>query len=149
MTKEREFQMERNFFYYEVRTKPFSVELLKKAMEYERIKYADVVLLQSQLETGFYTSDIFLNGNNLFGMKYPKYRRTIATGTYKGHSQYNHWSDSVIDYAIWQEWYLSLGWRIAQEIDDTFYLVFLDCVKYAEDPRYIPKLVELSQRDLS
>jgi hypothetical protein len=149
MTEEMRFQTERAFFYYQIRDQPFSEELLKKCIYYERIEYQDIVLLQSQLETGHYTSDIFLNGNNCFGMRFPKTRQTVATGTYKDHAQYSHWSDSVIDYALWQKYYLSRGYRIGGGNDDAFYLVFLKCVHYAADPRYVTKLVEMSQRDLT
>jgi len=149
MTEWMQEQAERDFFYFELRNKPFSEDLLKECLEYEGIKYQDVVLLQSKLETGYYTSDIFLKGNNLFGMKYPSQRPTVASGTYKGHSKYLHWSDSVIDYAMWQRWYMSRGYRIGDDADDDFYLVFLQCIPYAEDKRYIPKLVALSQKDLT
>ena len=150
MTEWMQQQAEREFFYFDVRQRPFSEDLLKECLAYEDIKYQDVVLLQSRLETGNYTSDIFLKGNNLFGMKYPSIRPTVATGTYKGHSKYLHWSDSVIDYALWQRWYMSLGYRIGEDVaDNDFYLVFLKCIPYAEDRRYIPKLVALSQMDLT
>jgi hypothetical protein len=144
ITDEMKYRAERDFFYYEIKDEPFSEELLKKVIAYERIRYPDVVLLQAQLETGFYTSDIFNNGHNCFGMKFPKYRPTVATGVYQGHSQYDHWIQSVRDYKIWQDWYISRGYRIESKQDDALYLVFLDCIKYAEDPHYIPKLVRLS-----
>ncbi len=137
------FEIEKVIFYKNIKNKPFSEELLRQCLYYEQVKYPEVVILQAILETGFYKSDIFLNGNNLFGMKYPKYRSTVAIGTYKGHSQYEHWSDSVIDYKIWQEWYLSLGWRIDIQQDYTFYMLFLKEMGYAEDPLYIPKLIKL------
>lgn len=149
MTEEMRFQTEREFFYFLIKDLPFSEDLLKKCIYYERIKYPDMVFFQSQLETGYFTSDIFLNGNNCFGMRFPKSRATVATGTYKEHAQYSHWSESVIDYALWQEWYLSRGYRIGESNDDAFYLVFLKCVHYAVDPRYVSKLVEMAQRDMT
>ena len=93
LTEEMRFQAERAFFYFQIKEQPFSEDLLKKCIYYERIKYQDMVLLQSQLETGYYTSDIFLNGHNCFGMRFPKRRPTVATGTYKEHAQYSHWSE--------------------------------------------------------
>lgn len=149
MTEEAIQRTERYLFYLEVRNQPFSEDLLKECLEFEGVMYQDIVILQSRLETGYYTSDIFLNANNLFGMRYPSRRPTVATGSYKGHAQYAHWSDSVIDYALWQKYYLSRGYRLEGEIDSDFYLVFLKCIPYAEDPRYISKLVTLSQGDLS
>jgi len=140
---------ERFCFYNQIKDEPFSEQLLRKVIAFEQIKYPEIVILQAQLETGFYTSDIFLNGHNCFGMKHPKYRSTVATGTYQGHAQYNNWIDSVIDYKIWQLWYLSRGYRINGNDDKELYLVFLDCIKYAEDPHYIPKLVNLLQREIT
>ncbi len=148
LNEDDKFRMEKYAFYFEIRNKPFSEELLKKVIEYERITTPDVVLFQSFLETGFYTSDIFLNGNNLFGMKYPKLRKTTAIGEYKGHAKYQHWIDSVIDYKLWQDWYKSVGYRI--DGNENFeYMVFLRCIQYAEDPYYIHKLVRLSEKDVS
>ncbi|NLE33638.1 MAG: glucosaminidase domain-containing protein [Bacteroidales bacterium] len=149
MTEEMKIQAERSLFYFDIRYQPFSEELLKKCLEFEGVKYQEIVILQSLLETGYYTSDIFLNANNLFGMRYPKYRPTVATGIYREHARYAHWSDSVIDYALWQKWYLSQGYRIEGNEDNDFYLVFLNCIPYAEDKNYIPKLVKLSKGDLA
>lgn len=149
MTEEMRFQSERAFFYFLIKEQPFSEDLLRKCIYYERIKYQDIVFFQSQLETGYFTSDIFLNGHNCFGMRFPNRRPTVATGAYKEHAQYSHWSESVIDYALWQNWYLSRGYKIGGSNDDAFYLVFLTCVHYATDPRYVSKLVEMSQKDLT
>lgn len=149
ITEEMKSQTERAFFYYQIRYMSFSEELLVKCLEYEGVKFPDIVLLQSRLETGFYSSDIFLNANNLFGMKYPSRRPTVATGTYKEHAKYDHWSDSVVDYVLWQEYYQSRGYMIEEGGDNDSYLVFLKCIPYAQDPRYISKLVTLSQGDLT
>ncbi|MBE0679877.1 MAG: glucosaminidase domain-containing protein [Bacteroidales bacterium] len=149
LTEEMKYQDEKSLFYFQIRYEPFSEDLMKKCLEYEGVLYQDIALLQSRIETGYYTSDIFLNGNNLFGMKYPSYRPTVATGTYKEHAKYAHWSESVIDYALWQKYYLSRGYRLESEIDSDFYLVFLKCIPYAEDPRYVPKLVTMSRGDLT
>lgn len=147
--KEATFRAEKTLFYLDIKNQEFSEELLKKCIYYEGIKYPDVVLLQAQLETGFYTSDIFNTGRNCFGMKFPKFRPTVSTGEYLGHAKYNNWWESVQDYKLWQDWYMSLGYQINTESDNTFYLVFLRCVRYAEDPKYIHKLVYLAQKDLT
>lgn len=149
MTEEMKYHAEKSLFYFQIRYEPFSEELLKKCLEYEGVLYHDIVILQSRLETGYFTSDIFSNGNNLFGMKYPTHRPTVATGIYNEHAKYSHWSDSVIDYALWQKYYLSRGFKLEDELDSDFYLVILKSIPYAEDPRYISKLVTLSQGDLT
>lgn len=149
MTEEIKLRAEKYLFYFDIKHQPFSEDLLKKCLEFEGVLYQDIVILQSRLETGYFTSDIFINANNLFGMRYPIHRPTVATGTYKEHAQYAHWTDSVIDYALWQKYYLSRGYRLENEIDSDFYLLFLNCIPYAEDPRYISKLVTLSRGDLT
>ena len=59
---EMEFLVNRWIFYLDINKKEFSEELLKQAIFYERIQNPEIVLLQAYLETGFFTSDIFLNG---------------------------------------------------------------------------------------
>ena len=141
LTENLMFEVDKIMFYHNIKDKDFNEELLKQCIYYERIKYPDIVLIQARLETGFYSSEIFRIGNNLFGMKYPKYRKTDACGVFLGHSKYLHWTDSVKDYRKFQDWYLSLGYRMDE------YFVFLQWIKYAEDSQYIPKLVKL--KDMS
>ena len=57
-------------------------------------------------------------------MKYAKGRETPATGILYGHAYYSHWTDSVKDYKLFQEWYLSVGWKVSDN-DSDLYLVFL------------------------
>jgi uncharacterized FlgJ-related protein len=66
------------------------------------IKYIDIMVAQSRIETGWYKSKIFIHNNNLFGMKLPKRRSTTAIGSNRGHAQYTSWQQSVVDYKIWQ-----------------------------------------------
>lgn len=98
------------------------------------IHKADLVFKQSVLETGGFTSDIFIENHNLFGMKMPHTRITTATGENRGHAMYKHWTDSVEDYALWQDFYLDSGY------DFSDYYAFLRDVNYAEDPKYNQKL---------
>lgn len=140
------FEAKKMAFYMEVKNKPFSEELLKECMYYEKILHSDIVLIQSQLETGNYTSTIFKDNSNLFGMKYPFVRETSAIGIMYGHAFYNHWTDSVKDYKLFQEWYMSIGYDIGTNSDH--YLVFLKCIRYATDKLYIHKLVGLENTDI-
>jgi uncharacterized FlgJ-related protein len=66
------------------------------------IKYIDIMVAQSRIETGWYTSKIFIHNKNLFGMKLPERRSTTAIGSNRGHAQYTSWQQSVADYKIWQ-----------------------------------------------
>ena len=52
----------------------------------------------------YYESNIFLDNNNLFGMKHPRQRPTLSKGPNRGHASFNDWQDSVKDYKMWQEY---------------------------------------------
>lgn len=64
-----------------------------------------VIRAQIILETGNLTSDILINGNNLFGMKFPLYRETTAVGIYKNHASYQSYIHSIEDYRLWQQYF--------------------------------------------
>lgn len=81
----------------------FSEENLIKVINDSEIKYKDIFLAQVMKETANYTSDIFINGNNLCGMKLPGSRETLAIGSYKGYALYEYWGHSVDDYYLWQK----------------------------------------------
>lgn len=93
-----------------------------------------VVLAQAILESGHFKSKVFKENNNLFGMKEPSIRKTLALGTKNGHAYYKNWKDSVIDYYLYQEAYHNI-----KEPKDEKYLKRLSR-SYAEDPKYIQKL---------
>jgi len=75
---------------------------VKQAIYELEIQYPEIVYAQAIWESGHFKSSICLKGNNLFGMKYPRRRHTLAIGTYKGHARYRTWIESIIDYKIWQ-----------------------------------------------
>jgi hypothetical protein len=63
-------------------------------------------LAQAKWESTHFTSEIFYDNNNLFGMKLAKIRPTTAIGKHKlhgNHAAYNNWQDSVKDYKLWQD----------------------------------------------
>jgi len=97
----------------------------------------DTVYYQACLETGFFKSDLFLTGNNLFGMKRPYSRETYVIGEYLGHARYNNWVESILDYKIWQD----------QREIQTDYLQYLKNRHYYEDPYYFWKLKALITMD--
>jgi hypothetical protein len=107
---------------------------LRLILEGFNIKFIDIIIAQSILETGNYTSDIFIETGNLFGMKPARLRPYTHYGEYRGHADYKgNWKLSVIDYALWQA-------REAKNVktEDQYY--FLLSKMYAEDPDYISKL---------
>jgi len=52
-------------------------------------------------ETGNFTSAVFRNNNNLFGMRHPTIRQTTSQGDRNGYAWYNSIEDSVRDYLLW------------------------------------------------
>lgn len=85
----------------------FSEEALISFMKKLKIKYPETVLAQAKLETGNFTSAIFRENHNLFGMKVAEKRPTSAIGINRGHAKYRNWRDSVIDYALLQSFIIA------------------------------------------
>lgn len=98
------------------------------------IKYIDVMVAQARLETGNYTSKVFREGRNLFGMKLPERRETTAVGEHRNHAKYTSWVSSVDDYKIWQCNVL------AKVRSKKQYLAYIG-KNYAENPKYL-KLIQ-------
>ena len=128
------FRAKKIDFYNRALSQDFSVELLKECLYYEKIQHPDIVLRQSELETGHYNSELFSVANNLFGMRLAHVRETVAIGEYNYHARYSHWTESVKDYKLWQEYYISQGYRLDN------YFAFLQYIGYAEDPIYLLKI---------
>lgn len=79
----------------------FSEERLVAKLKQLNVRYPHIALAQARIESGNYRSTIFLENNNLFGMKQAKSRINLAAGTKRGHAYYEKWEDSVLDYAYW------------------------------------------------
>ena len=67
------------------------------------VKFPDIVLAQTILESGNFSSKVAKQNNNLFGMRMPKIRETTAIGQRYGYARYYNWKESVKDYKLWQE----------------------------------------------
>ncbi len=111
----------------------FSEDKLIEKLKELNVKFPYIVLAQAKVETGNFTSKIFREGNNLFGMKEAKMRATTAKGTENNHACYENWTQSVYDYALYQCRYLSAL------SNDEQYFQYLE-QNYAEDPSYVNKL---------
>lgn len=122
----------------QIRNSEFSIELFEELLSLHEVSYADYIVRQAILETGNFTSTIFLENNNLLGMKHPRVRPTTSLGSNRGHAKYFHWTESVEDYLLWLRYYKNRGW------DTQDYFKFLREVGYAEDPHYIYKLQNLN-----
>lgn len=64
-----------------------------------------LIYAQAKHETGNFTSSIFKENKNLFGMKQSFNTKGgfIETGTSRGHAVYKNWFDSIRDYFIRQK----------------------------------------------
>lgn len=62
----------------------------------------------SVLETGGYSSSIYLKTNNLFGMNYPRKRQTTAIGKYDTKdgtkAVYTDFTESLYDFHLWMQY---------------------------------------------
>ena len=120
----------------------FSEEALIEMLIDLNVKYPHIVLAQARIESGHYTSRIFKENHNLFGMKQANRRINTAEGTQYGHAFYQTWRESVYDYAFYQSRYLS-----GATTEEEYYYVIGK--SYAEDPKYISKLKgEVQKKDL-
>lgn len=100
--------------------------------------YPHALLAQAKLESAHFTSNVFKQNNNLFGMKCAYYRLNCQTNN--GSSQYGYyknWQLSVIDRILWDE---EIFDSQPEDVDD--YIASLGTF-YAEDSNYCKKLHQL------
>lgn len=112
----------------------FSEERMIRLARQIGIRYVDVMVAQSKIETAHYTSLVFKANKNLFGMKLAKSRETTAIGEQHNHADYISWQQSVVDYKLWQD-------RVIKKLNTKQkYLAYLH-ENYAEDKQYV-KLIK-------
>lgn len=97
-------------------------EGLMEALNHYGIRYPEIVYAQAQLETGYFTSRLCTEYNNIFG---------IYNSSRKRYERYNHWTECVKDYKN------KIQYRYKENED---YYRFLKRINYASDPKYIVKL---------
>ena len=114
--------------------KPFQDSVFDYMTEL-RMAAPKVVLAQAKLETGNFTSRIFLNNHNLFGMRKSGSRPSTATGVEHGHAYYTGWKQSVLDYALLQAYNRSCKIKTNEA-----YIQNLVSSGYAQDTTYAMKL---------
>jgi uncharacterized FlgJ-related protein len=111
----------------------FSEENLKNLLLELNVKFPHIILAQAKLESGNFKSHMFIENNNIFGMKEAKKRPTTNKGTQNGHAYYENWKDCVIDYAFYQAAYLN-----DIKTEEQYYQYLAG--SYAKDPGYIAKV---------
>lgn len=114
----------------------FSSSKLKQYLVELNVKFPHIVFAQAKLESGNFKSPLFLENNNLFGMKVAKRRPTTNKGENRGHAYFNSWRECVVDYAFYQAAYLN------ELKTEEQYLEYLKS-NYAEDPNYYKSLIQI------
>lgn len=117
----------------------FTEDKLIQMLEDLNVRYPYIVLAQSRIETGRYTSKIFKENNNLFGMRQARVRINTAKGTQYNHAYYETWRESVYDYAFYQARYLNTA-----KTEDEYFAILGQ--SYAEAPRYVQALQQEIKR---
>ena len=120
----------------------FSQEALVEYVYSLNVRFPHIILAQAHLESGKFTSRIFVNNNNLFGMRQARLRPTTNKGSRNGFAKYDHWRDSVMDYILYYAVYMH---RFKTE---EAYYAYLDG-SYADNPHYsklIRKIAESYKR---
>jgi len=118
----------------------FSESKLIEKINQLNFRYPHIILAQAKLESGHFKSTIFLENNNMFGMKEAKLRANLAKGTNRGHAYYETWQESVIDYALYYSSYLR---SINTEGEYFEYLR----QNYAEDVTYVQRLKQIIKKE--
>jgi len=114
----------------------FTEESFVKLLKDLNVKFPHIVMAQSIVETGHWSSNIFKENHNLFGMKEARVRVNTAKGTQYNHAFYHDWRESVYDYAFYQCRYLG-GIRTEEE-----YFQYLS-QSYAEAGDYVKILKQV------
>lgn len=111
----------------------FTEEKLIKEIERLNFRFPHIVLAQAQIESGNFSSPIFKENHNMFGMREAEVRANLARGTRRKHAFYDTWKESLYDYALYYSTYLS---KLRTEDQYFDYLG----QSYAEDPNYVKKV---------
>ena len=111
----------------------FTEEKFLEEVKKYNFRYPDVIIAQAKIESANFSSPIFKEGNNLFGMKEAKSRLNLANGTLRNHAYYNSWKESLQDRALYEASYTH---KIKSK---ERYIEYLDRL-YAEDGSYAIKL---------
>jgi len=118
---------------YIIQSKQFSEEAFINLLKDCNIKYPHIVLAQAKVESGNFTSKVFRQNNNMFGMRKARQRITTAESEKNTYAYYRDWIDAVHDYAMYQ----SVVMRSVENEDQYFTKLG---ERYAEDSLYVSKL---------
>ena len=99
---------------------------LSKMLERYHVAYPKIVIAQALLETGYFTSRVCWECNNLFGLRRP------SDGKYY---EFERWEDSVKAYRDYVQYKYKGG----------DYFQFLNRIGYAEDKTYVTKVRQIAR----
>ena len=110
--------------------------------------YTCWITQQSILETGNFSSKIFNDFNNGFGMGVPRIRKSLRIGNFlasngENFSTYKNFEDSVADYLLYAE-YFNMPTNFNRPEQFTQFLVSKG---YATDPDYGSKVLSLIKKN--
>ena len=117
-------QLQDKMAYVRFWTKPdkeLNIKNLMAVLRQYDVKFPQIVVAQALLETGYFTSRVCLENNNLFGLRRP------SNGSYY---TFNSWEESVKAYKD----YVQYKYREGSYYD------FLNKIGYAEDQAYLIKV---------
>lgn len=122
-------QLQDKMAYVRFGTKPdkeLNIKNLMAVLQQYDVKFPQIVAAQALLETGYFTSRVCLENNNLFGLRRP------SNGSYY---TFNSWEESVKAYKDYVQYKYKVG----------NYYDFLNRIGYAEDGSYISKVANIEQ----
>lgn len=96
----------------------------------------EIVYKQVLLETGHLKSYLCTHNHNLFAMRLPRKRETLAIGEEYRYAIFRTWQESIDDYCIWQQ-------TMYKDTTENYY-DFLDRVGYATSKEYTNKLKSIN-----
>lgn len=109
--------------------KELNINNLYQALDRYGVAFPKIVVAQALLETGYFTSNVCLNYNNLFGLRRP------SDGSYY---RFANWEESVKAYKDYVQYKYKGG----------DYFRFLGHIGYAKDPKYLYKVKILSYKSV-
>lgn len=105
------------------KTDSLTLSNLWKEISKQDILFPEIVLKQAVIETGWFTSNICKNNNNLFGFYYNKQ-----------YLSFKSWQECIMYYKKWQS---------RKYCGERNYYTFLKKIGFAEDSTYCSKLQQL------
>lgn len=111
---------------YEGKNHHLNIQNLLQVMTEVGLSNKLFVMAQAVLETGNFKSRVCREYNNLFG---------LYDSRHKDYFRFEKWEDSVVGYQK----------MIQRRYKGGNYLRFLKQIRYAEDPKYIPKIAKTAK----